>query len=86
MSRLKTMDNKNNIDWSVTSIKTVRENIMQNEKNIRKLEKAIQSIVFARIYEKRMNIKVWKYFIIVKILVKQTTTFHSIKSELYKFK
>ena len=59
------MDNKIILDWNVTSIATVRESIMQNEKNIREQEYAIQSIVFTRIYERRMNIKVWKYFIIV---------------------
>ena len=58
MSRLKVMDTKNGKDWSVTSIKTVRENIMQDEKIIREQEYAIQSIVFTRMYERRMNRKV----------------------------
>ena len=57
MSSLKVMDN-NKKEWSVTIIKTVGENIMQNEKNIREQEYAIQSIVFTRIYERRMNLKV----------------------------
>ena len=69
------MDNKNKLNWSVTSIKKVRENIMQNEKSIREQENAIRSIVFTRIYERRMNIKVWKCFNYIEILAKQMTTF-----------
>ena len=80
------MDNKNKLDWSVTSIATMRDNIMQNEKSIREQEYAIQSIVFTRIYERRMNRKVWKCFNYIEILTKQMTNFHSIKRELYKFK
>ena len=80
------MDNKNKIDWSVTSIATMRDSIIQNENCIREQEYAIRSIVFTRIYERRMNIKVWKCFNYIEILAKQMTTFHSIKRELYKFK
>ena len=80
------MDNKKKLDWSVTSITTARKSIIENEKKIRERENTIQSIVFTRIYERRMDIKVWKYFIIVEILAKQTTTFYSIKRKLYKFK
>ena len=56
------MDNKNKLDWNVTNIETVRENIIQNEKNIREQENIFQSIVFTRIYERRMNIKVRKWY------------------------
>ena len=35
---------------------------MQNEKKIREQEYTIQTIVFTRMYERRMNIKVWNYF------------------------
>ena len=55
-------------DWSVTSIKTVSENIMQNEKNIRERENTIQSTIFARMYERRLNRKVRNILIKVKIL------------------
>ena len=79
MSRLKIMDNKKKLDWNSSNTQTVRESIILNEKIIREQENIIQSIVFTRIYERRMNIKVWKYFIIDKILIKKIITFHSIK-------
>ena len=60
------MDNKNKLDWSVTSIATIRDSIMHNEKSIREQEYAIQSIVFTRIYERRMDEKVWNVLIILK--------------------
>ena len=72
------MDNKNKLNWSVTSIITVRENIMQNEKSIRERENAIQSIVFTRMYERRMNKKVWKRLNCFEILAKNAITFHTV--------
>ena len=36
----------------------MKEKIIQNEKNIREQEYAIQSIVFTRMYVRRMNKKV----------------------------
>ena len=51
-------ENKNKLDWSDTSITKARESIIQNEKSIREQEYAVQSIVFTRMYERRMNIKV----------------------------
>ena len=78
MSRLKTMDNKNKLDWNAKSIKIVKENITQKEKNIRELENTIQSIVFARTNERRMNLKVWKCFNYIEILAKHTITFHTV--------
>ena len=72
------MDTKNGKDWSVTNIKIVRENIMQDEKSIREQEYAIQSIVFTRMYERRMNRKVWKCFNYIEILAKHTITFHTV--------
>ena len=62
MIGLKTMDNKMILDSNITNIYTMRENIIQNEKNIRERENTIQSTVFARMYERRMNIKVRKCF------------------------
>ena len=62
MIGLKTIDNKKILDSNITNIKTMRENIIQNEKNIRNRENTIQSTVFARMYERRMNIKVRKCF------------------------
>ena len=55
------MDNKNNLDWNATNIEIMRENIIQNEKNIREQEYTIQSIAFTRMYETRMNRKVWSF-------------------------
>ena len=65
-------------DWNAKSIKIMRENITQKEKNIRKLENTIQSIVFRRTYERRMNLKVWKCFNYIEILAKQSITFHTV--------
>ena len=56
----------------------MRESIIQNEKKIREKENTIQSIVFTRMYERRMNIKVWKCSIIVEVLAKHTITFHTV--------
>ena len=72
------MENKNKLNWSVTSITTVRENIMQNEKSIRERENTIQSIVFTRIYERRMNRKVWKRLNCIEILAIHVITFHTV--------
>ena len=68
----------NNKDWSVTSITTMKEKIIQNEKNIREQEYAIQSIVFTRMYVRRMNKKVWKCFNYIEILAKHSITFHTV--------
>ena len=54
------MDNQIKSDLNVTNIKTIRENLIQKEKNIKEQENDIQSIVFTRMYERRMNRKVWK--------------------------
>ena len=60
MSRLKEKDNKSKLDWNASNTKTVRESIMQNEKRIREQENTIQSVVFTRIYERRLNKKSMK--------------------------
>ena len=62
------MDNKNKLDINASNTKTVRESIIKNEKNIREQENTIQSIVFTRIYERRMNKIVWKCFNYIEIL------------------
>ena len=72
------MNNKNILDWSITSIKTVRESIIKNEKSIREQENTIQSIVFTRMYERRMHKKVWKSLNCIEILAKHIITFHTV--------